>query len=74
MGFAHIFAHIYKNCSNWVAKRQYGKTPPNVYKKPFIFLTDLTIVHVIEVHRMFEKKCRTLHSKSKQLNFRISGS
>ena len=32
MGFAHIFAHIYKDCSKWVAKRQYGKIPPNVYK------------------------------------------
>ena len=32
MGFARIFVHIYKECSNWVAKRQYGKIPPNVYK------------------------------------------
>ena len=32
MDFAHVFAHIYKDCSNWVAKRQYGKIPPNVYK------------------------------------------
>ena len=32
MGFAHIFAHIYKECSNWVAKRQNGKIPPNLYK------------------------------------------
>ena len=30
MGFAHIFVHIYKECSNWVAKRQNGKIPPNV--------------------------------------------
>ena len=34
MGFAHVFALIYKDCSNWVAKRQNGKIPPNVYKKP----------------------------------------
>ena len=27
-------------------------------------------MHVIEVHRMFKKKCRTLQSKSKQLKFR----
>jgi hypothetical protein len=32
MGFARIFVHIYKDCSNWVAKRQNGKIPPNVYK------------------------------------------
>ncbi len=32
MGFARIFVHIYKDCSNWVTKRQNGKTPPNVYK------------------------------------------
>ncbi len=32
MGFTHIFVHIYKDCSNWVAKRQNGKMPPNVYK------------------------------------------
>ena len=32
MGFARVFAHIYKDCSNWVAKRQYDKTPPNLYK------------------------------------------
>ncbi len=31
---------------------------------------DLTIVHVIEVHRVFKKKYRTLQSKSKQQNFR----
>ena len=34
MGFARIFVHIYKDCSYWVAKRQNGKIPPNVYKKP----------------------------------------
>ena len=27
-------------------------------------------MHVIEVHRVFKKKFRTLQSKSKQLNFR----
>ena len=27
-------------------------------------------MHVIEVHRVFKKKCRTLQSKSKQPNFR----
>ena len=32
MGFARIFVHIYKDCSNWVAKRQNGKIPPNLYK------------------------------------------
>ena len=32
MGFARIFVHIYKDCSNWVAKRQNGKIPPNVCK------------------------------------------
>ena len=32
MGFARIFVHIYKDCYNWVAKRQNGKIPPNVYK------------------------------------------
>ena len=26
-------------------------------------------MHVIEVHRVFKKKCRTLQSKSKQMNF-----
>ena len=37
MGFAHIFVHIYKDCSNWVAKRQNGKTPPMCIKT-FYFL------------------------------------
>ena len=32
MGFARIFVNIYKDYSNWVAKRQNGKIPPNVYK------------------------------------------
>ena len=38
MGFARIFAHIYKECSNWVAKRQYGKTPHPICIKTFYFL------------------------------------
>ena len=33
MGFARIIVHIYKDCSNWVAKRQNAKISPNVYKK-----------------------------------------
>ena len=32
MGFARIFAHIYKECSNWVAKRHYGKIPVTIQR------------------------------------------
>ena len=37
MGFAHIFVHIYKDCSNWVAKRRMPKYLPMCIKT-FYFL------------------------------------